>query len=144
MPVSLSSPCSCRCCSYFCSALIEFGWVLGLNNDVRHGAREGARFAAVDGGSNAAINTYTCQSMEPLGGISFSDLDIELTRLDTNGVSGIQIGDTGRIAISADVTSRSGLNFMDALLPDTLSSTIDFRIEQVPSWSDGTALGVTC
>lgn len=127
--------------------IIEFAWLFGLNNDVRHGAREGARFAAVDQGDNNAIHQYICQTMEPLGGAGFDQLRIELDQLNTNGVAGIQIGDTGRLRVEADINSLSGLGMIEAFLPADLGSTIDFRIEQgsPPIWSpDGGLVNVSC
>jgi len=125
--------------------IIEFGWLFGLSNDVRHGAREGARYAAVDGGDNAAIHQYVCSAMEPLGGPGFDQLDIELTRLDTNGVPGIQIGDSGSIRVAADISSLSGAGLVEIFLPNQVGSTIEFRIEQTPSWTDdGVPVIVTC
>lgn len=125
--------------------IIEFGWLFGLSNDIRHGAREGARFAAVDAGGNSAIHDYVCETMEPLGGPGFDELRIQLEQLNTNGIGGIQIGDAGRIRVEADVSSLSGLGFIEALMPDVLGSTIEFRIEQGPSWSDdGGLVTVSC
>ncbi len=125
--------------------IIEFGWLFGLSNDVRHGAREGARHAAVDGGSNGAIHAYVCDAMEPLGGPGFDQLRMELEQLNTNGISGIQIGDTGRLRVEADVSSLTGLGFIEALMPAALGSTIEFRIEQGPTWTnDGALVNVSC
>ena len=118
--------------------IIEFGFILGLNNDVRHGAREGARLAAVNGGSNGAIHSYVCESMEPLAGSGFSTLRMQL------GDGGGDIGDTGSLIVEGDVDSLTG--FMDVFLPNTLRSAIDFRLEQDASnWSsDGSLVTVSC
>ncbi|HET6665119.1 MAG TPA: TadE family protein, partial [Acidimicrobiales bacterium] len=49
--------------------IIEFGWVFYQYQDVRQGAREGARIAAVDESSNgAAIVIATCDRMEDADG----------------------------------------------------------------------------
>lgn len=120
--------------------IIEFAWLFGLSNDVRHGAREGARYAAVDAGANAAIHDYICDAMEPLGDPGFQQLRIQLEQLDTNGISGVQIGDSGRVTVEADVSSLSGLGFIEALMPNELSSVIEFRIEQGPTWTHESGL----
>jgi len=118
--------------------IIEFGWLLGLNNDVRHGAREGARYAAVDGGDNAAIHDYACQAMEPVGG-GFASLTMELAQ------NGNKVGDTGTLTITGEVTPLTGFGLMALLLPDQLSSTIDFRLERDVSWTDdGAPVPVSC
>src|SRR5690606_13312915 len=48
--------------------IVEFGWLFGQYNDVRHGAREGARFAAVDAGAFNDILAHVCSSMDGLSG----------------------------------------------------------------------------
>lgn len=120
--------------------IVEFAWLFGLNNDIRHGAREGARYAAVDAGGNPEIRAYMCSAMEPLGGAGFEELRIQLEQLDTNGSPGMQIGDTGSLTVEADVNSLSRLGFIEALMPDQLSSTIEFRIEQGPTWTNDPGL----
>ena len=89
-------------------------------------------------GRNGAIHTYVCESMEPLAGAGFSTLRMQL------GDGGGDIGDTGSLIVEGDVDSLTG--FMDVLLPDTLRSTIDFRLEQDASnWSsDGSLVTVSC
>jgi hypothetical protein len=115
--------------------IIEFGFLMGLNNDVRHGAREGARFAAVDGGDETAIMAYICNSMEPLGS-GLTAIRVALGQTDNDSPSnGIEIGDSGTLTIEGDMSSLSGLGFIEVFLPTTLTSTIDFRLEQDPSWS---------
>ncbi len=114
--------------------IIEFGFFLGEYNDVRHGAREGARVAAVNAGDNTFLRGVTCDSM---------DLTSNITVKFTDGSSG-QIGDTGIVEVSATPGSLSGLGLIDVFLPSTLTSTVEFRLEQ-PSdlWSsDGS--GVSC
>lgn len=117
--------------------IIEFGFLMGLNNDVRHGAREGARFAAVDGGDEAAIMAYVCDAMEPLVGAGFTSIQIGLGQTDEDAPpNGIEIGDTGSITVEGTTSSLSGLGFIEIFIPTTLSSTIDFRLEQDPTnWS---------
>jgi len=119
--------------------VIEFGWLLGLNNYVRHGEREGARFASVNGGTNTEISDYICNAMEPLGGSGIQTLSIGISE------GGGDVGDTGQLTVQGDIDSLSGLGFMNALLPDSLTSTIDFRLEQdATSWSTIGLGAVTC
>ena len=127
--------------------IIEFGWLMGVNNDVKHGAREGARFAAVDGGSNAAIRTYVCNAMEPIGGSGLQTLEIKLNQVDADSNGSVTIGDTGVISVRGTTSSLSGAGFIEVFLPSQLESTLDFRLEQNPaSWSDdgATYTAVTC
>ncbi|MGC2239523.1 MAG: TadE family protein [Acidimicrobiia bacterium] len=106
--------------------IIEFGYFLGEFNDVRHGAREGARIAAVNAGNNAFIDTETCDSMDLTSNVS-----VEFT----DGATGA-IGDTGIVKVSANPGSLSGLGLIEIFLPNTIESTVEFRLEQ-PSdaWS---------
>ncbi len=43
--------------------IVEFGWLLSNDLDIRHGAREAARQAAVNAGSVAVMGATTCDSM---------------------------------------------------------------------------------
>jgi len=106
--------------------IVEFGFMLGQFNEVRHGAHEGARLAAVD--DNDLINN-TCN------GIGLSSV-VDVTFVD--GATG-SIGEQASVTIEAQVSSLSGLGMIEAFLPDVLSTTADFKLEQ-PSdnWTDGT------
>jgi Flp pilus assembly protein TadG len=109
--------------------IVEFGWLFSQNNDVRHGAREGARAAAVNLGSNTAIRAAACDSM---------DLTSPVTVQFTDSGSGAA-GEYGSAEVVAAPDSLSGLGLIEAFLPSTLSSAVQFRLEQ-PSdaWgSDG-------
>lgn len=126
--------------------IIEFGFLMGLNNDVRHGAREGARFAAVNSGDGPAIMAYVCDAMEPLGGAGFTSIEVALDQIDEDPTpNGIEIGDTGTITVEGATSSLSGLGFIDVFIPSTLSSTIEFRLEQDPTnWSPQPLTGAGC
>ena len=53
--------------------LVEFGYLLGEYNEVRHGAHEAARLAAVD---DAALLTNSCNAIELTNGtVSFDFTD---------------------------------------------------------------------
>lgn len=108
--------------------IIEFGWLFSQNNDVKHGAREGARAAAVNAGDNTALHNRTCDSMDLA-----SDVTVEFT----DSADG-EIGDTASVSVIATPSSLSGLGLIEVFLPATLTSTIEFRLEQPSDWdSDG-------
>ncbi|HEX6302513.1 MAG TPA: TadE/TadG family type IV pilus assembly protein [Acidimicrobiia bacterium] len=109
--------------------VIEFGWLFSQNNDVRHGAREGARAAAVNLGANGVLRTTTCDSM---------DLTSSVTVEFTDSVLG-EAGEYATVEVVASPNSLSGLGFIEIFLPSTLSSTVEFRLEQPSAnWgSDG-------
>lgn len=119
--------------------IIEFGYIYGQFNDVRHGAREGARYAAVDGGDNTSIHARVCEAMDLSAGIT--SLTIELTD-GTNG----EIGDVAEISVTATVTGLSGAPIISSFIPNSLTSDIEFRLEQPSdSWGDdGAPVSVTC
>ena len=113
--------------------IIEFGWLFSQNIDVRHGAREAARLAATDfpGGANA-IALETCDRMDVAG---TGAITIDLQQ------SGTTIGDVVTVTVSATPDSLTG--FFDAILPATLDSTVETRLEQTPSWSS-TGTPISC
>ena len=107
--------------------IIEFGYFLGEFNDVRHGAREGARLAAVNAGDNGLLLDGTCGAM---------DLTSNVEVLFNDGPSG-SAGDTGSIRVVATPDSLSGLGIIEMFLPNSLQSTIEFRLEQdSDGWGD--------
>jgi Flp pilus assembly protein TadG len=105
--------------------IVEFGWLFSQNNDVRHGAREGARAAAVSLGGNATIRAAACDSM---------DLASSVTVEFTDSASG-EAGEYGTVEVIASPDSLSGAGFIEIFLPDTLRSTVEFRLEQDSDWS---------
>jgi Flp pilus assembly protein TadG len=108
--------------------MVEFGWKLGQFNDVRHGAREAARLAAVDAGTVATMGSRVCSAMDMATGVTITFTD------SANG----QIGEPATVTVVADVASLSGLSWMEAFLPDMLTSSVDIRLEQPSdSWSTG-------
>lgn len=114
--------------------IVELGWKFSQFNDVRHGAREGARFAAVSAGDNGAIGQHVCDSMDA---ISAGMTSINVTLDDGSG----DAGGTGTIQVQADVTSLTGAPLITIFLPTTLTSDLEFRLEQPSSlggWGPGT------
>lgn len=122
--------------------IVEFGWKFGQFNDVRHAAREGARFAAVDAGGTGDENqivTVVCNALD-LVGAGISTVTIELNN-DVDGDGDSDIGDQASIRVQASVASLSGLNLISVFLPTQLTSDIQFRLEQPATWSS--ALGAS-
>ncbi len=124
--------------------MVEFGWLFGQFNDVRHGAREGARYAAVNGGDENTIADRVCQSMDGLDA-GMTQIVITVGEVESNGTSGIQRGDTGTLQVTADVSSLSNLPLISVFLPSQLSSTVEFRLEQDPDlWAPATITKTSC
>ena len=106
--------------------IIEFGYFLAEFNDVRHGAREAARVAAVNAGDNAFLRAEVCDAM---------DLTTTVSVKFTDSASG-NIGDTGEVLVQASPSSLSGLALIEVFLPGSLESTVEFRLEQPSAdWS---------
>jgi Flp pilus assembly protein TadG len=103
--------------------VIEFGYILGQYNEIRHGAHEGSRLAAVNDGD---LVNKTCDSMG-LG----SDVTVDFGR------TGNGIGDQASVTVSKSVDSLSGVGLIASLLPANLSTTAEFRLEQQATWPTG-------
>jgi Flp pilus assembly protein TadG len=109
--------------------IIEFSWAFAQNLNVRHGAREGARLAAVD---FTPLVAETCSRMDIVSGAS-----VTIAGTDLNG-GGVDVGDEVAVTVSAPLNPITGL--FNTWLPPTLSSTVAIRIEQTPSWTAGSTL----
>lgn len=116
--------------------IIEFGWAFYQRLDVRHGAREGARLAAVNyqptgvspgGAQLAAIVAETCERMD-----DDSDATITLSR-----TGGDLVGASVVVNVHRDVDTLTGV--LDFAIPDpyALDSTVKTRMEQDATWSAG-------
>jgi Flp pilus assembly protein TadG len=116
----------------------EFGWLFGEFNEIRHAARDGARFAAVsepdlDGDldfDEDDVLVAVCNALN-LAGSGTVDLDIQQ-------VSGDQIGDTARLTLTMDTPSLTGAPLITGFLPSSLTNEVLFRLEQPAEWSDQT------
>lgn len=108
--------------------MVEFGWLFTQNIDLRHGAREGARLAAVDFGSESSIIGEVCNRMDVAG-----DPDVTVVVART----GADIGDSLTVAVSKPITTMTA--FVDWVFPAgaAISSNVESRLEQVPSWNNG-------
>ena len=101
--------------------IMEASWAFAQVNDVRHGAREGARLAAVDFGDTDAIAAEGCNRMDRT---SASPITVELTAPAT-----IIRGETAQISVDLTYVSLTGV--LDAIFGGSVFSTeIEFRLEQ--------------
>jgi Flp pilus assembly protein TadG len=124
--------------------IIEASWAFAQHNDVRHGAREGARLAAVDFGNTVAIANEVCARMDVV-----SPADSPKITLDPKSANG-NLGGLAQITVESNLTSLTG--FVDGLIGNlNLTSTIEFRIEQPTSasevaqwWNGGMMSDHTC
>lgn len=114
--------------------MIEAGWAFAQANDVRHGAREGARLAAVNHGDATAIGSEVCDRMDLAPDGSTSVTLIAVMDVDSAGAA-VPVGDgagsrnaQGRIVVLTQSPGLTGA--IDAFTNLTLTSDIDFRLEQ--------------
>lgn len=100
--------------------IVEFGWALSQQLDVRHGAREVSRMIATDDYSLSEA----CDRMDLSSGAVIT----------LSGSTGT-VGDEATVNVTAPLATITG--FFDAWLPATLTSEVRVRIEQPPTWVGG-------
>lgn len=119
-------------------ATIDFGWAFGQHLDVRHGAREGARLAAVNytnggGDQTTAIINEICGRMD-----ANATVTVAITQPDGPATG-------GRVVVNVSRPIETLTGFVDfALEGRTLSSTVTARVEQDATWTPTSSSGVAC
>jgi len=115
--------------------IVEFGWAFTQYLDVRHGAREGARLAAVNYRSATSV-----AGDDQTGEI----IALTCTRMDDASSAQVEISHPGGTAIGSEATVKVSLpldtltGFLDPFLDSVvLNSDVDIRLEQVATWNDG-------
>jgi Flp pilus assembly protein TadG len=112
--------------------VMEFGWAFSQHMDVRHGARETARLAAVDYGTGT--------------GTAHSDVIIQegCDRMDEFGDTTIELQNDGsasgsRIEVTVERPLDTLTGFLDfAIGGIDLRSHVETRAEQQLTWADRT------
>ncbi len=112
--------------------IIEFAWLFAQDLTIKHGAREGARLAAVAfGGTPSTLMTETESRM---GVTTDPKIEIVLNKGLVNPTTNMDPGDGITVTVCQTRTSLTGL--MDWVFPATfthLSSTVEIRAEQTPA-----------
>jgi Flp pilus assembly protein TadG len=109
--------------------VVEFGFFLGERNELKHGAHEAARLAAVN---DPSLLTNTCNAFTLLNGT---------VTVDFEQITGNKLGDQASVTTTATVSSLTGLGLIEAFLPSDMTVTAEFRLEQDASWSNASADG---
>lgn len=120
--------------------IVEFSWTFATNLDVKQGAREGARITAVsyEGYDETQLAGEICSRMDLVGS---APTTITWTSTDTDGDSTIEVSEKVEVTVSTPHETLTGfLDWAFSSVTD-LTSTVEIRIEQPPTWSDAT---VTC
>lgn len=113
--------------------IIEFGYFMGARNEVKHGAHEGARLAAVN---DTAIVANACNAMDLPTNSTAQITLVDGASASAGATDGVgDVGDQASITVTAAADSLSGLGFIEAFLPTSITSTAEFRLEQPSDWS---------
>ena len=114
--------------------MVDAGWAFSQHLEVRHGAREAARLAAVSAvpfDTGSAIVTEACQRMTSTS----PDVIVSLTLLPAVGPG--NMGDKGQAAAVTVTRSHSSLvGFIPFFDNITLTSDVEIRLEQDATWAD--------
>lgn len=118
--------------------IVEFGFLFGEYNELRHAVREGARYAAVSEpdltGDSVVDEDDVIQKICDSMGLGAPTTDIVLAR------TGSAIGDVGTVTVTLDTESLSGAPIISIFVPEELENTATFRLEQPATWSATTEL----
>lgn len=116
--------------------IIEFGILFGEYNEIRHSAREGARYAAVSnpdlGEANWEDNVVksVCDSLNlPNAGT----ISVAVTG-PSSGAKPAK-GEYATVSVSANVSSLSGAPIISSFIPSSLSNDATFRMERDAEWT---------
>ncbi len=123
--------------------MIEFGYKFGQYNEVRHAARETARYAAVSNPDRTGDGSITDADVMQVCNDSFnlpnSTAYVQAVVIDSGGTvlaantQGLQ-GQSVRVTVTALVPALSGAPIISSFLPTLLSNTVELRIEQDTTW----------
>lgn len=121
--------------------IIDFGWLFAQHQDVRHGAREAARLAAVnynpDGETDPAaqLADLITAVRARTGSLNDADTDVRVHRVDSDSDGAFEIGELVDVRVCYPLESLSG--FMQPFLTGSdLKSSASMRLEQVPRFAD--------
>jgi hypothetical protein len=123
--------------------IIEASWAFAQQNDVRHGAREGARAAAVDIGNTGVVGAAVCDRMDVVN----PSEGITVTLIPDAGSFTGEPGAIATIRVDANLQTLTG--FFPGLFGGTVSSEVEFRTEQPASgppgwWAGGAVTSFPC
>jgi Flp pilus assembly protein TadG len=122
--------------------IIEASWAFGQQNDIRHGAREGARLAAVDHGDVTVIALEVCDRMDVVYPASNPIITLTPTSVESTR------GGLATINVRTNFDSLTG--FLDEIFGSLqLESSVEFRLELPTSgepawWASGSGGTFTC
>jgi TadE-like protein len=110
-------------------AIIDFGWLLAQNLDVKQGAREGVRLAIVNscsGSGNACSQDIADEVCNRTN---------DLPDKDKEKVTFALSGEFATVTVRYPARSLTGMT--SVFINGDLTSTVEMRTEQPPTWSSG-------
>ena len=112
--------------------IIDFGWTFSKNLDVRHGAREVGRLAAVNFEDTSLPGTTQGQRI----------VNAACDRMDGDANTSVTLdlsptSDSVKVTVSQAFNGLTG--FFDVILPNTLTSAVTMRMEQPQTFDNDTS-----
>lgn len=119
---------------------IEFGWAYAQQLDVRHGAREGARLAAV-----SYLPTVGDDQVDSIGAEVCARMDRADGATVTMRLDGTNEPGAGTVVVTVSAPLEQITGFFDVLLDGvgTLDSTVSMLLERELEW-DGSEQSYAC
>ena len=122
--------------------IVEAGWALNQQLEVRHGAREGARLVAINHGTDAAIRNEICDQMHVAGDSAFTSVKIG-TPGDRPFRRSPEVGDLAMVTVRARYDSLTGL--LDGIFGAAgIDHSVEIRLEELPGAGLGTNATMNC
>ena len=117
--------------------IVEFGWLFGQFNEIRHSAQEGARWGAV---SHPDVNGDSTEDWSDLvaRACGAANLPSGTTLMISGSFASADKGDTGAVTVTANVAPLTGAPLISVFLPSTLSNSATFRLEKDAPWATTT------
>lgn len=107
--------------------IIDFGWAFTKNLDVRHGAREIGRLAAVNFDDSSVPGTTQGQRI----------VNAACDRMDGDASTTVTLdlsADMSSVKVTVSQAFSSITGFYDKVMPNSLTSTVTMRMEQPQGW----------
>jgi Flp pilus assembly protein TadG len=125
--------------------IIESGWIFAQYLDVRHGAREGARIAAVNypEGSDPPASVRTTLNRDALVAETCARMNVASSPMVIFTSAG---GHEDAIEVTTEAQADTLSGLLDWAFPSslTVSSTVVLHAEQEATWANTDPLGQAC
>ncbi|MDX1467989.1 MAG: TadE/TadG family type IV pilus assembly protein [Acidimicrobiia bacterium] len=115
--------------------MVELSFLFAQYNEVRHGVREGARYAAVSRPGAGDFNTVVATTCDAIG-LPNAGLTVELAPEPGSSNPPARL-DYATITVTASTNSLTNLPFFSSLVPSQLTNEATFRLEQDSGWGNG-------